>query len=39
MFDVLAGDPVAERFAKRARAFVATPPPTDWEPVTTLETK
>jgi class 3 adenylate cyclase/CHASE2 domain-containing sensor protein len=39
LFDAVAGDAVAERFAKRARALVAAPPPADWEPVTNLETK
>jgi class 3 adenylate cyclase len=39
LFGAAADDPVAERFAKRARAFLAAPPPPDWEPVTNLETK
>jgi class 3 adenylate cyclase/CHASE2 domain-containing sensor protein len=39
LFSGASGDPVAESFAKRARAFVAAPPPSDWEPVTNLETK
>ncbi|HEV2154416.1 adenylate/guanylate cyclase domain-containing protein [Bradyrhizobium sp.] len=32
-------DPASALFAKRAKAFTANPPPTDWTPVNTLEGK
>jgi len=32
-------DPASARFAKRAQAFAASPPPPDWTPVNTLEGK
>ena len=32
-------DPASALFAKRAQAFAASPPPTDWTPVNTLEGK
>lgn len=38
-FAAIADDPVAARFAERARAHAASPPDEWWEPVTTLESK
>ena len=39
-FDSLAADdPVAQRFAERARAYLALPPPEDWDGVNTLVEK
>jgi adenylate cyclase len=39
-FGRMAGtDPASALFAKRAQAFAASPPPTDWTPVNTLEGK
>ncbi|MCK1735232.1 adenylate/guanylate cyclase domain-containing protein [Bradyrhizobium sp. 138] len=32
-------DPASARFAERARALIANPPPSDWTPVNTLEGK
>jgi class 3 adenylate cyclase/CHASE2 domain-containing sensor protein len=39
-FDALAGaDPVSKMFAARVRAYIAAPPPADWDGVTNLESK
>ena len=39
-FDRLASeDPVAQAFAERARAYVAAPPPNDWDGVHNLDQK
>ena len=39
LFAGLTDDASAARFAAAARAFTASPPDADWEPVTTLDTK